>query len=146
MFINGKEYDIRPGADLYGADLRSADLSGANFGNTESICPEGFFNAFKKTVTKEGAEFIVQLEIPKTAKRLNAIGSRKIRVERAKVVAHFTKDRKRAKGITSTGKTNKGIYYKDGEMVRPDKFDDDVRVECSSGIHCFLTFKEAAAW
>jgi len=133
MFINGKEYDIRPGADLYGADLRSADLSGANFGNTESICPEGFFNAFKKTVTKEGAEFIVQLEIPKTAKRLNAIGSRKIRVERAK-------------GITSTGKTNKGIYYKDGEMVRPDKFDDDVRVECSSGIHCFLTFKEAAAW
>src|SRR5579859_1003255 len=28
--VNGQEYDIQPGADLYGADLREANLYGAN--------------------------------------------------------------------------------------------------------------------
>ena len=33
--------------------------------------------------------------------------------------------------------------YKKGEIVRPDKFDENPLIECSNGIHFFLTKKEA---
>lgn len=139
-------------ANLRDADLRDADLSGANlrdaknFINITNICPEGFFTAFKKTIDSSKVEYVVELLIPKTAQRINALSSRKIRVSRAKVIAHYTLDRKRLKGIVSEGKTNRGILYKDNKFVKPDKFDDSLQNECSQGIHCFLTFDEAKAW
>ena len=33
--------------------------------------------------------------------------------------------------------------YRVGEIVRPDSYDPDIRVECSHGIHFFITRKEA---
>jgi hypothetical protein len=33
--------------------------------------------------------------------------------------------------------------YKAGVVVHPDKYDDDIRVECTHGIHFFITRKEA---
>jgi hypothetical protein len=35
------------------------------------------------------------------------------------------------------------LVYTVGEIALPDKYDDDIRVECSSGIHFFITEKEA---
>ncbi len=36
--------------------------------------------------------------------------------------------------------------YEEGKEVRADSYDDDWRVECSHGIHWFLTRKEAEDW
>lgn len=33
-----------------------------------------------------------------------------------------------------------------GKIVRPDKYDSDPRVECTHGIHFFLTREEAEAY
>jgi hypothetical protein len=38
------------------------------------------------------------------------------------------------------------IVYRIGETVTPDKYDPDPRVECSHGIHFFLSRKEAEAY
>jgi hypothetical protein len=33
--------------------------------------------------------------------------------------------------------------YTQGAMVYPDKYDDDIRIECTHGIHFFITKREA---
>jgi hypothetical protein len=33
--------------------------------------------------------------------------------------------------------------YVQGEMVYPDKYDDDIRIECTNGIHFFISKREA---
>lgn len=33
--------------------------------------------------------------------------------------------------------------YRVGKIIRPDLFDEDIRVECTNGIHFFITRKEA---
>jgi hypothetical protein len=38
------------------------------------------------------------------------------------------------------------IFYKKGQIVHPDAYDDDVRIECTKGIHFFLTKEEAEEW
>jgi hypothetical protein len=37
-------------------------------------------------------------------------------------------------------------YYKIGEIVKPDRFDDDLDIVCTSGIHYFLTLKAAMSY
>jgi hypothetical protein len=170
--INGKEYDLVPyadlrganlsganladanlsganladadlrGADLYGANLRGADLYGANLRGAKdipdmvcaqtSIVPEhGSFVGWKKC--RDGV--LVKLQIPASAKRSNATG-RKCRASKVKVLdvigAEVAESRHRA-----------GFTYKKGQTVIPDLFDDDRWVECSSGIHFFITRLEA---
>jgi len=125
------------GANLYGANLKGAYLEGANLygANLEGaylphfqICPEeGSFIAWKKV--KGG---VVKLLVPAEAKRTSSLVGRKCRAEFAVVIE--------GSGIsTHDGKTE----YKPGVTVYPDKFDDDIRVECTSGIHFFITRKEA---
>jgi hypothetical protein len=38
---------------------------------------------------------------------------------------------------------NDSFSYVVGTIVRPDKYDPDIRIECSFGIHFFLTREEA---
>jgi len=33
--------------------------------------------------------------------------------------------------------------YEKGKVIVPDKYCDDIRIECSNGIHFFMTRKEA---
>jgi hypothetical protein len=35
------------------------------------------------------------------------------------------------------------LLYKEGIEIEPDSFDDDVKVECSHGLHFFMTRIEA---
>ena len=87
---------------------------------------------------------VAQLEIPNDAQRTNAIGSRKCRSSAAIVVALF-KDGVLFDGEAfdrHTGKTR----YKAGEVVLPDSYDDSALIECSNGIHWFLTREEAEAY
>jgi uncharacterized protein YjbI with pentapeptide repeats len=137
--------DLR-GADLQGANLSRADLSGADLRGAylgranlfeakglEQFCilSEGELIGWKKT--RQG---IVQLRIPADAKRVNAYGSRKCRAEFAFVVAQLG-------GKPANGTHDRSCRYVGGQIVRPDKFDPDPRVECSHGIHFFITRQEA---
>jgi hypothetical protein len=36
--------------------------------------------------------------------------------------------------------------YREGQMVYPDSYDDDIRVDCTHGIHFWLTRREAETW
>ena len=143
-------------AYLSGADLSSANLSRANLSNTnlygadlsgaridalalarQKIVPDGTLVVWKKL--SEGV--VAQLEIPNDAQRTNAIGSRKCRSSAAVVVALF-KDGVLFDGEAfdrHAGKTR----YKAGEVVLPDSYDDSALIECSNGIHWFLTRAEA---
>ena len=68
---------------------------------------------------------------------------RKCRAEFADVIAleAFRPGARTDSGASShdNGKTT----YTIGATVRPDKYDPDPRVECSHGIHFFLTREEA---
>ena len=133
---------IKSGANLYGANLHGANLSRANLHGAKDaeyqiahkqICPtEGAFVGWKKL---EG-DVIAKLVILHDAKRVNALGSRKCRA--SKVFVHEMFGAKEAYD-KHTGK----LLYREGEEITPDSFDDDVRVECSHGIHFFLSRIEA---
>lgn len=118
-------------------NLRDADLSGADLRCARGleqfvIAAEGALVGYKYTHAG-----IVTLEIPRSAARVNAYGSRKCRAEYAVVV-------QAPPGAVSChdGQT----AYVVGETVRPDSYDPDPRVECSHGIHFFLTKAEAEAY
>ena len=128
--------DLR-GANLIGADLRGANLRGANLSEAVysvfSLVPEqGEFTAFKKL--KGGA--IAELLIPADAKRTSSLVGRKCRASKAIVIAIDNGK----EGVSSHDRT---FVYKVGETVSVDNFDDDIRVECTTGIHFFITRREA---
>jgi hypothetical protein len=121
--------DLR-GAYLYGADLSGANLSGANLRGANlphfSIVPEtGSFRAYKKVDTG-----VIELIIPPFAKRTSSLVGRKCRAEFAYV-------------IKGSGTSSRGGVYEEGKTYYPDSFDDDIRVECSHGVHFFMTKREA---
>jgi hypothetical protein len=142
------------GADLQGADLRGADLRGADLrgvglrgaylrgadlqklASYHSLLPEGEITVWKRL--RNG--LICQLLIPKEAKRVNAIGSRKCRFEYAKVVVIYDGKKKVKIGY---GQHDSSFTYRVGEIVTPDSFDDSPLIECSNGIHAFITRIEA---
>ena len=124
--------DLRS-ANLYGANLCGADLTDIKNLQTFQIVPEvGPFYAFKKLKN----DVIATLYIPRSAKRVNSTG-RKCRVEKAKVVE--LSDNKTEAYDKHSGK----LLYQLGKWVKPDSFNADIREECTNGIHCFITRKEA---
>lgn len=136
--------------DLSGANLTGAKLSGAH--NLENIfffnentsmfalnCPEkGGFTAFKKLSNN----VIAELYIPARAKRSSAT-SRKCRASEAKVVKMWNY---KTKETVTEEKSHfdETFVYKTGETVKTkEPFDDNRWEECASGIHFFMTQKEA---
>jgi len=141
--------DLR-GADLSGADLREAnlrwaDLSGAILTNANIsdflIAPEeGAFIAYKKI----RGGIILTLGIPKSAERVNKIGGRKIRVSKAKVLKAEDMRGNLVKETEFCSKYDENYIWKLGKVHTPEQpFNDDTREECASGLHCFITKKEA---
>ena len=138
--------DLR-GADLWGANLRGADLRGANLQGANlrvanlwradlspfSIIPEGgSFIGWKKCRNN----VVIKLQIPAGAKRVSCLTGRKCRAEYVKVLEVIGAQ-------TGIGMRNDTIIYKKDKTIRADKFDPDIRFECSNGIHFFITRKEA---
>ena len=118
------------------ADLRGANLSGCKNLHFQ-ICPKnGSFTAWKKA-----SGCVVELKIPAWARRTSSIVGRKCRAEFAIVVDIRDQNQKQIK--TVTGKYDKTTVYEIGKIVRPDSYDPDPRVECSHGIHFFVTREEA---
>jgi hypothetical protein len=128
-------------ADLSGANLSGVNLSEANLSNIKIedknlqtlvnqriIAGEGDLIVYKKLANNT----IAKLLIPKEAKRVGGLIGRKCRAEFAEVI----------KGEGYSMKNNK-FEYKKGAKIIPDKFDPNPLVECSNGIHFFLTKQEA---
>ena len=145
--------DLRD-ANLRAANLRDANLSAANLSaakNNEmaaalcTIVSEGKVTGWKKVADSKGRDIIVQLEIPKDARRSNATG-RKCRCEFAKDVAHYLIGSDVPLPKSHTGYTDRygpRTEYKVGTIIRPDKWDENRWEECSHGVHFFITRIEA---
>jgi hypothetical protein len=121
-------------ADLWGADLWGANLRGANLPHYQ-IPQHGELRVYKKVDGK-----IVHLLIPSWARRTASLVGRKCRASAAKVLA--IQDDKPVIAETHGPSTT----YTIGEYVYPNSYDPDPRVECSHGIHFFLTREEAEEW
>ncbi len=145
-----READLR-GANLQEANLRGANLQGANLQEANLIpnyicpicCPEkGSFIGFKKAIVLNGyTEVIVELEISSEAKRSSAT-NRKCRCNRAKVLS-ITGLNGIAEFQQAVSKYDNNFIYEVGRTVTVDNYDDNRWNECSTGIHFFITRKEA---
>lgn len=131
-------------ANLEGANLRDANLEGANLPHFKIVPEIGSFMAYKKLKF----DVIVQIEIPEYAKRTNSLIGRKCRTNEFKIVKvienpnniEFSKE----KPLQSTHFWGEG-YYVGGTFKEPD-YDDDIKLECTKGLHFFMTLKEAQNW
>ena len=135
---------VKAGADLRGAYLIGAYLTGADLNKIKhqfQIIPEeGSFIAWKKGANNH----LIKLEIPKEAKRHNCLTDRKCRAEFVKVL-----DIRNSKGHKTKkcyGLYDLGFEYKIGETVKSDSYDSNPLIECSNGIHFFVTKQEAKNW
>jgi hypothetical protein len=98
--------------------------------DARTILPDGDLIGWKKLA----GGTICKLKIPADAKRVGGLIGRKCRAEFVVVLA--------GAGSSQRG----GVVYRVGETVKPDKYDPDPRVECSGGIHFFITRAEAEAY
>ena len=135
------------GANLSGANLSRANLSGANLseaylsgaknfdkvrGLAYQIPQEGELIVWKKV--KGG---VCKLRVPPEARRTATPISRKCRAEWVEVLAAPEDGR---------GLHNRTTVYRTGKTVRPDSYNPDPRLDCTNGIHFFLTREEAEAY
>ena len=144
------------GADLTGASLNRADLTGAsltgaslnraslnraslNRANLENV--KNLFYQIPQEgeliVWKAVAGGVCKLRVPPEAKRTATPIGRKCRAEWVEVLEA---------PANGAGLHDRNVVYRAGEIVRPDKYDPDPRVECTHGIHFFLTKEEAKAY
>ncbi len=125
------------GANLSRADLRRADLSGANLPMFQ-IPQCGTLTVWKKARHR----ILIKLLIPASSKRTASLIGRKCRAEKAKIL-DIIDTLTKARHTMAISKHNKEFIYRRGEYIYPDKYCDDIRIECSNGIHFFLTREEA---
>jgi len=85
---------------------------------------------------KEGT--IVQLLIGIDVKRTTCLINRKCRAASAFVLEVENEEHE----VTVTNPWGATIY-RQGKIVHPDSYDDDIRVDCLHGIHFYMTRKEA---
>ena len=134
---------ILTGADLTRAILTDAILTRANLTDANltratlphfTICPEeGEFIAWKKLQNN----VVAKLLIPAESKRTSSLVGRKCRAEFVKVISFVNSSE--SIGYARHDSTP----YVVGQTVKPDSYDDDIRVECTHGIHFFMTNREA---
>jgi uncharacterized protein YjbI with pentapeptide repeats len=127
--------DLR-GADLRGADLRGADLRGLDLRGASGLLmlatppEEDSFIAYKKV---DGV--VLTLKIPAGAKRTGSYVGRKCRAE---YVITLTPG---VRGLLSA--YDEDTTYTTGVVTKADSYNDDPRLECTNGIHFFMTRQEA---
>ena len=123
-------------ANLQGANLQEANLQGAKLSAFQLPPEEGAFIGWKKG--SDGT--IIKLRI--LGKRTSSLVGRKCRCSKARVISIVDKH---GTPLTEARSTWSAAFrYRVGELVSPvEPYNDDIRVECASGIHFFMTKKEA---
>ena len=142
-------------ASLRGADLREAYLDAANLGEADlwgaTISPEVVDQLFPLACPESGAfigwkkcskSLIVKLQVLEDARRSSAFG-RKCRCDKAVVLAIEDVDGNQAQCDYAVSEYDQDFIYRIGETVSVDNFDTERTHECSSGIHFFITRREA---
>jgi hypothetical protein len=137
-------------ADLRGADLRCADLTSADLTCAELTgadltgaklpdisLPQGDLIGYKKLRAGQ----VITLRIPAAARRTRSYTSNKCRAEYAEVISDEPEGTILGYAIHCMG-----FAYIVGQRIVPDSYDDDVRQECTHGVHFFLTCDEAEAY
>lgn len=154
MYSTFSNTDLR-NAQFTGTDVRYASLVEAETEGKDLdipiACPErGSFTAFKKVVGPHG-NVIAELIIPARAIRCSAT-SNKCRASEAKVVRFWSvagtpfKNTAFKRGEVHSCRSN-SFKYNIGETVKPIcPFEPNRWKECSSGIHFFMRFKDAAQY
>jgi len=136
-------------AYLGGANLERANLSGIKTDEKTKIDPmctlpeEGSFIAWKAVRDFEGKSIVLKLEI--IGKHVSAYIGRKCRTDKARVIAAYG-----PLGGERTGKFyskhTKSFEYEVGSVVEEKNYDPSPLVECTTGIHFFMTRAEALEW
>jgi len=134
-----RDADLRH-ADLRHTDLRDADLRDANLSDALlphfQVCPAaGSFRAFKLVCGEHGTPHVIEIEIARSAQRTNSLIGRKCRASKVRVLPG-----QRA-GMSPTACQR--ILYAPGAIIEVEDFDPDIRIECTRGIHFFMTRREA---
>ena len=119
-------------ANLYGANLYGANLKGATLPHFQIVPELGAFFGWKMTT-----KGVIKILVPNHAKRTSTLVGRKCR---ASHVIPLGGD-----GLGGTGPNYSGIIYEQYVEVYSD-FDPDIRIECTKGIHFYMTRKEAEEW
>lgn len=105
------------------------------------ICPEeGAFIGWKSC-----GGYIVKLRIPEDARRSSGCG-RKCRASWAYVLDIQHRDGSPADIKKVQSNYDPGMIYEVGRTVVADEFDGDRMIECSNGIHFFMTRDEAVRY
>jgi len=129
-------------ADLQGANLRDANLRGAELWGANlpffGIPEQGEIQGWK--VVENGVALV---RVPPDANRTGSLIGRKCRAEYVVTERIVLADGSEPREVE--GKSN-GAIYRVGETTYPDSYNDDPRVECTHGIHFFLTRREAEEW
>jgi len=129
-------------SNLYGANLHEANLHEAVGLGQQVVAGEGVLIGYKKAQV-QGKQIVLKLVIPKSARRVNAIGSRKCRCDKAKVLAAFNLDGTPTEETVFYSEHNFAFVYTLGAEVTEPNYDPSDRIECAQGIHFFITFSEA---
>jgi hypothetical protein len=130
--------DLRS-ANLRSANLRSADLRSADLNESTAFltinCPEeGSFIGWKKA----GKELIVKLLITEDALRSSAM-TMKCRCSKATVLEIQNIDGTVSEEKSIRSNFDSDFIYEVGKTVEVKDFNTDRWVECSSGIHFFIS-------
>ena len=133
------------GADLTGANLTGAMLMGAKLEGVQlpdfQLCPpKGTeFTAWKKV----RGGFVLELEIPADAERTSSLVGRKCRASRALVISAFLPGGEVSARDEFDSLHDWEFTYRVGGVAEEPRYDGDIRVECTQGIHFFMTHLEA---
>lgn len=140
------------GSDFTDADLTNADLANAGIEYATLVrttlpplvvqLPDGDFTAWKKV----DGEVILELVIPADARRTASLVGRKCRADSARVVSAVSLKGLRPNTIMFFSIYKRSFVYTVGEVVTEPLYDDDIRTDCSHGIHFFATREEAVAY
>ena len=103
---------------------------------------EGSFTAYKKAVC--GAILVV--EIPANSRRTSALVGRKCRASALRVLRAESADGTPCAGTTYHSKHDNTFTYIVGQVAECADYDDDIRVECTRGLHFFVTRAEAVEY
>ena len=138
-------------ANLHYTNLDFSNLSNAILDNVKGLnnqCPkEGSFIGWKKCVGADKKYYIVKLEIPTDAKRSSAT-TNICRCSKTKVLEIQTLYGTKADVdtvysiITYCGTCE----YKIGEVVEVSNFDERYWLECASGIHFFMSYRDVCKY
>ena len=87
------------------------------------------------------AAFRAKLRIPEGAARTSSLVGRKCRAEFVEVLEIIGKDGNPVP--QAVGRYDSNLIYVTGQTIHPDRYDPDIRIECTHGIHFFMTREEA---